>query len=157
MTYRPGRPPIISPTSKTHLIRKDRNQEINTIQLKGFVSAPVSVERVRHYQRSDWSLSPRRIKLHVNIFWFDEKRFSLDGPDKTARYWHDKEREPRTLPKRHSGGGPIMICAGFSNLVKAELVFKGEQMTGNRYFHVLEEFCFLLHKPIIALRFMTGA
>lgn len=68
---------------------------------------------------SDWN----------KIIWNDEKRFSLDGRDGNARYWHDKEKVAWTFSKSYCCGGLIMVWAGFSKTGKTELAFIDKKWT----------------------------
>ena len=45
------------------------------------------------------------MKQNCSKIWFtDEKRWCLDGPDRVGHYWHDLRKEPLTKSKRQAGG-----------------------------------------------------
>lgn len=166
MLPRSGRPSKLSPITKRHLLREAKKQEMNARELRAFVDTPLGLSSIRRWLHNDprlaWSRMQRHVQMgphheqarlqwaneHVHwsteqwnkIIFTDEKRFSLDGPDGNARYWRDKNKDPRTFSKRHSGGGSIMIWAGFSIKGKTELAFIDEKMTSLQYCNVLEEF-----------------
>ena len=48
-----------------------------------------------------------------SVFFSDEKKFSLGGPNGFQYYWADKSMPPETFPKRQSGGGSIMTWGAF--------------------------------------------
>ena len=71
--------------------------------------------------------------------FFDEKRFCLDGPDGTAKYWNVK-RFPRSMfHKRKNGGGGIMVWGGISHPGKTPLVFIDATMDAVGYVSMLEQ------------------
>lgn len=56
----------------------------------------------RRYMQQDW-----------NKVWFtDEKRWCLDGPDRVGYYWHDLGKDPLIRSKRQAGGGSLMVWGG---------------------------------------------
>lgn len=60
--------------------------------------------------------------LWKKIFFTDERRFSLDGPDGCSHYWADKRVEQFMRMNRHSGGGGVMVWGCSYWLGKPKLV-----------------------------------
>ena len=56
----------------------------------------------RQYLQQDWS----------KVWFTDEKRWCLDGPDRIGYYWHDLRKEPLLRGKRQCGGGSVMVWGG---------------------------------------------
>lgn len=73
-----------------------------------------------------------------HVIFSDEKKFNLDGPDGWRYYWHDLRDEQNILARRHSGGGSIMVWAGFSWGGKSSLCFTSERLNSVRYIEILE-------------------
>ncbi|GBM91559.1 Transposable element Tc3 transposase [Araneus ventricosus] len=61
------------------------------------------------------------------IFFSDEKRFNLDGPDGFQYYWHCLKQKEQYYSTRQQGGGNLMVwLVGFGS--RSSLVFiKGRQ------------------------------
>lgn len=55
------------------------------------------------------------------VIFSDEKKFNLDGPDGYRFYWHDLRKDPVFFSKRHSGGGSVMVWAGFGRHGKTNI------------------------------------
>lgn len=72
-----------------------------------------------------------------HVIFSDEKKFNFDGPDGWRYYWHDLRDEQTILARRHSGGGSIMVWAGFSWRGKSSLCFTSERMNSTRYINIL--------------------
>ena len=53
----------------------------------------------------------------------DGKKFNIVGPDAWCRYWCDLRDDQKTLCKRHTGGGGVMVWGVFSNLRQVCLTF----------------------------------
>ena len=52
----------------------------------------------------------KNLKQDWSKVWFcDEKRWCLDGPDRIGFYWYDLRRETLLRMKRHSGGGSLTV------------------------------------------------
>nr|CCA27810.1 protein ZK218.2 putative [Albugo laibachii Nc14] len=58
-----------------------------------------------------------------HVVFSDEKKWNLDGPDGMRYQWMDKRNLIQPNVRRHSGGGSIMVWAGFSGVTKTELKF----------------------------------
>lgn len=72
--------------------------------------------------------------------WFsDEKRWNLDGPDGFKYYWHDKRLPQLSKIRRQGGGNSVMIWAAFGYESKSELCFIEKTMDSDRYVDVLDE------------------
>ena len=73
--------------------------------------------------------------------WFsDEKRFNLDGPDGFAYYWHDLRFDKRIFSKRQAGGGSVMIWAAISCRAKTPLCIVTGTLDSQRYATILHDF-----------------
>ena len=110
---------------------------------------PVSVRTVqRNLKKYPWLkyvkirsspwLRPRHVKARLrwaqehdgldafwwaNVLFSDEKKWNLDGPDGMRRRWVDTRQPKHFSIRRHSGGGSVMIWAGFCGAKKTELKF----------------------------------
>ena len=75
--------------------------------LSGPKLTPTHVEARLKWARdySHWRTRWRR------VFFSDEKKFNLDGPDGFTYYWQDFRKEPQYFSKRQQGGGDVMIWA----------------------------------------------
>jgi hypothetical protein len=67
------------------------------------------------------------------VVFIDEKKFNLDRPDGAAYYWHEQ-----IFSKRQQGGGSLMVCAGFGNGGKTNLLFPTGRMKTNNYQDLLD-------------------
>lgn len=72
------------------------------------------------------------------VFWSDEKKFNLDGPDGLAYYWHDLRKDKLIFSKRQQGGGSVMIWSGFGWLDKAPIHVCQGSMTSKTYIELLK-------------------
>jgi hypothetical protein len=79
--------------------------------------------------RVDWS----------KIFWSDEKKFDLDGPDGIRYYWHDLRNEPKYLSRRTFGGGTLMIWGAFVGNKLFDLVIVETTMNSEKYKEMLSK------------------
>jgi hypothetical protein len=73
--------------------------------------------------------------------WFsDEKRFNLDGPDNVAYYWHDLRKEKLGRIKRQGGGASLMIWAAICSNKKTPLSFVQGTLDSHGYQQILSTF-----------------
>lgn len=72
------------------------------------------------------------------VIFSDEKKFSLDGPDGSQKYWHDTRKATETYVKRNMGGGSLMVWAAFSILGKTPICFLSTRMNSEKYGELLE-------------------
>lgn len=73
-----------------------------------------------------------------SVLFSDEKKFNLDGPDSFQYYWHNKRFQEEYRLSRVSGGGGVMIWAGFSTGGKTELALVPQKMNSIVYIELLE-------------------
>lgn len=95
---------------------------------------------VQHMQfRFDWCVHHMawRREWH-NVIFSDEKKWSLDGPDGLAYYWHDPNKPKVTFPKRQNGGGGIMVWGCFSSRGTGELFVIENNANAQDYLFILE-------------------
>jgi IS30 family transposase len=139
------RKPILTPRCKRAIIKKGSNRSVSVNQLKneiGLSASKSTIWRALHAEQRLYSSKEKKKptvttahkKARMNfaqkhlatstdwtsIFFTDEKKFNLDGPDGYRHYWHDLRKEPLLFSKRHSGGGSLMIWAGFSSRGKTD-------------------------------------
>ena len=95
--------------------------------------------------RSEWCLEKIRWKKEWNFIWFsDEKRFCLDGPDGINYYWHglsDHEKD-NYCAKRKFGGGGIMVWGAISYFGKTEIVFIEKNLNSLQYIEIIKKYYF---------------
>ena len=72
------------------------------------------------------------------VFFSDEKKFNLDGPDGCSCYWHDLSKKTPIRFSRNFQGGSVMVWGGFSALGKAPLAFISTKMNSNDYTSMLD-------------------
>ena len=97
----------------------------------------------RHKQhRLEWCITAKGWDDHLEewgwIVWSDEKKFNLDGPDGLAFYWHDLRKDKLYFKKRQSGGGSVMVWAGFCAHGKTMLIFCEGTVNAEFYTDILE-------------------
>ena len=71
------------------------------------------------------------------IWFVDEKKFDLDGPDSVKFYFHDLRKESMMTSRRQNGGGNIMVWVGVSSRGITELALK---MKSSEYQTIVENF-----------------
>lgn len=74
-----------------------------------------------------------------NVIFSDEKKFSLDGPDGSQKYWHDTRTKIETYVKRNMGGGSLMVWAAFSVNGTTPICFLSTRMDSIKYAELLDE------------------
>ena len=74
-----------------------------------------------------------------NVWFTDEKKFNLDGPDCQKYYFHDLRKEPHVASHRQQGGGGVMVWAGFSARGKTSICFMAGKQDSKCYQKVLQE------------------
>ena len=57
------------------------------------------------------------------VWFIDEKKWCLDGPNKFGNQWHYLRKEPHSRLIRQAGGGSLMVWAGICNNKKIKLIF----------------------------------
>ena len=92
-----------------------------------------AIERV--YWREEWK----------NVYFSDEKKWNLDGPDGFQYYWHDLRKEEEMAHSRQFGGGSVMTWAAFSFDCTTQIAFLNGRQDSRKYVQTLEEFYRPLH------------
>lgn len=73
-----------------------------------------------------------------NVVFSDEKKFNLDGPDNSKKYWRDSRQERRSCYKRGFGGGTLMVWAAFCYKGKTPMCFISTRMNASMYVELLD-------------------
>lgn len=82
----------------------------------------------------------KNMQLNFATVWFsDEKRWCLDGPDNLAYYWHDLRKEPVWGVKRQGGGGSLMVWGAICNGRMTSLCFLDGNVDSIKYQHSLQD------------------
>lgn len=118
--------------SNSTIIRalKRMNMQSEKVKRAPFLSKLHKEARIkftRDYMQQNWE----------NIWFTDEKKWNLDGPDRYFSYWHDLRKEPIVQQRRQNGGGSVMIWAGISGDRKTNLCFVEGNMNSEDYQRVL--------------------
>lgn len=159
-----GKRPALTPKDTRRLIRKASNSTLSAAQLKSSLDLGASrwtITRALKAGKLRWTKMLKKPLLTRNhkanrlefcrsnmsqnwrSVWFcDEKKFNLDGPDCTAHYWHDPRKDPLIRPSRQMGGGGVMVWLAFTADKKSSLCFLKPNMNsdsyqGLLYFHLL--------------------
>ena len=103
---------------------------------KPLISAPNKAGRLQYARdHQTWT------KEREEVFWSDEKKWNLDGPDGWAYYWHDLRKEKLIFSKRQQGGGGIMVWGRFGFLDKGPVVKVEGSIDSKAYQKVLAQHC----------------
>jgi transposase len=84
-------------------------------------------------------------KEWLGVFFSDEKKFNLDGPDGWNYYWHDLRKDRIIQKRHHTGGGSVMVWVGITAGLKSNIVFPTVNINS-------KEFQKLLGKHVLKLR-----
>lgn len=87
------------------------------------------MEFCRANMKTDWS----------KIWFTDEKRWCLDGPDCFSYYWHDLRKEPLLRNRRQGGGGSLMMWGGICGGKTTSPCFIRGNLDSTDYQEVLAE------------------
>ncbi|KAH9105496.1 hypothetical protein AeMF1_018708 [Aphanomyces euteiches] len=161
---RSGRPPLLTPLAKRHLIRDACKTGASAKKLKKDLELDVSIRTVQDILHKSPRLefvkrlaTPKlteehkiaRIKFALGhleappnwrkVIWSDEKKFNLDGPDGWQYYWHDLMRDPEYRFARKFGGPSVMVWAGFSCIGKTKILFLRGNQDSEDYIYTLQD------------------
>lgn len=73
------------------------------------------------------------------VFFTDEKKWNLDGPDGLAHYWHDLRKEERYFSTQHSGGASLMVWGAISMAGKLQLKIIDKKMNSDKFIDLLDD------------------
>jgi transposase len=165
-TKRPGRPPMISPTTTRALFRQASQGRSSARELKDELNLPIGVRRVQrllatnpNFKYTKRKACPKITERHrVNrvkwatehvtwdrqkwntVIFSDEKKFNLDGPDGLQYYWHDLRKEKQYYSTRQSGGGGLMVWGAFCHHGLTKLAYLKGNQDAEKYIDTLEEY-----------------
>lgn len=71
------------------------------------------------------------------VIFSDEKKFSLDSPNRFDSYWHDIRKEQRYFSKQNFGGGSVMVWGTFTAFSTLLPTFTSSKMSSKEYQKVL--------------------
>ena len=159
-----GRPKTVNPRVKRRLFRDISNsgQSISQVIFNnnfqcsrqscwramtasgGFCFSKMKQEpafKQRHKDdRFHWALDKLNWKDQwKNIFFSDEKKWNLDGPDGCKFYWRNAKQAEECCRKRQFGGGSLMTWAAFSFTTKSKLVFIDGRMDSAKYIQMIKD------------------
>jgi predicted transcriptional regulator len=160
---RRGRKKSLSEYDKRRIVRAASNNSVSASQLKRNLCLNVSISTILRVLQSNPNLTHRKKKhcprlsienrqarfdwclRHIlyleewkKVIFSDEKRWSLDGPDGWATYWHDDRKEEQVFQTRQMGGGSVMVWGAIGYNEKPQLVFIKGNMRSSDYIEVLE-------------------
>ena len=72
------------------------------------------------------------------VLFSDEKKFNLDGPDGTAYYWHNLQKEEKIFSECQQGGKSVIVWAAFGYQGQTNLAFPSGRMDETDYQDLLE-------------------
>jgi hypothetical protein len=149
----------LAPRAIRQLVNHARNKQISSKTLKSDLNLSVSESTIQRTLKSNklkyakMKAQPKLKKIHKvkrlefcrnnmarvweNIWFSDEKKFNLDGPDGFAYYWHDIRHKKRTFSKRQGGGSGVTIWAAISSKGKSLIMFIDGYMDSNQYQNIL--------------------
>ena len=160
----PGRPSKFTPRQRRQFIRelKSKNTTLSTLALQqnpplfeSTVHRALKKCRILKYtkRKSSPNLSARhnlkRLTFVQEVMpwkadWLrfifsDENKFNLDCPDGCQYYWHDLRNDKQIFSKRESGGGSLMVWAGFGWNGKMDITFINHRLNAIDYREPYEE------------------
>ena len=114
------------------------------------------IEKCAHLRRKKMMKKPLLTKSHKverlrfcklnmantrkNVWFTDEKKFNLDGPDCTKYYFHDLRKRPEVASRRQQGGGGVMVWGAFSSGKKGNLCFPSDKLNSEKYQNILKHY-----------------
>lgn len=73
------------------------------------------------------------------VIFSDEKKFNLDGPDGSQKYWRDKNTLKESRKSRNFGGGSLMVWGGIGFSGRTPICFVTTRMNSEYYIELLDE------------------
>lgn len=100
------------------------------LKLKGFAwkkmcKKPLLTSKHKEIRRE---FCRRNMQTNWCSVWFtDEKKFNLDGPDCCSYYWHHLGKERKIQPSRQARGGGVLVWGGIGYNKKTDVaILKGK-------------------------------
>jgi transposase len=153
-----GPKPCLTERDRRRIFKEASRTGMSSEDLRKSTGVPVTSRRIRQVlnssnmfqyvkRKSAPCLKPQHLSARLkfakenvflgdgwnNIVFSDEKKFNLDGPDGWQYYWHDLTTDEEFFSKRQSGGGSIMVWAGFSSRGKTKLAFLNGKQDSSKY------------------------
>lgn len=160
---RSGRKPTIDARSKRHIKRLAVDEGMSSGEIKRHMDLNVTRSRIVQIINENVDVTytsmialpellPRHITARLafaqkyqfwdtewqNIVFSDEKKFNLDGPDCSKKYWRQVTQPRRTCHRRVHGGGSVMVWAGFCYGGKTPMCFISTKMNAAMYVDLLD-------------------
>ena len=89
--------------------------------------------------RLNWAVDKRvRTEKWKSVYFSDEKKWNLDGPDGCQYYWHDLRKDQSFFKSRQFGGGSVMVWAAFSATKKSKIVFLEGRQNSAMYIQTIK-------------------
>ena len=159
-----GRPTVINPRVRRQLFKDISNtgDSINKVKDRNNIEASKtsiwralkSEENLTYNKRQrapelkphhianrlQWAINKVTwVESWFKVFFSDEKKWNLDGPDGCQYYWHDLRKEESFFKSRQFGGGSVMTWAAFSATERTEIIFLEGRQDSEKYINMFEE------------------
>ena len=162
-----GRKPILNNQDKCHIkkyLKKKSGKSAPLIKKKFQFSCNVrTLQRTLNSLRFRWSRLKKKPELRKedfenrrkfakkylnfekkwNFVWFsDEKKFNLDGPDGFYYYWRDLDNEKgrKLFSKRPRSRKSFMVWGAFCSTKKSPLIFLKNKVTSKKYVKMIKKY-----------------
>ena len=91
--------------------------------------------------RINWAISKVTwTEKWLKVYFSDEKKWNLDGPDGCHYYWHDLRKEEKFFKSRQFGGGSVMTWDAFCASKKTEIVFLEGKQNSKNYIETFKKY-----------------
>lgn len=157
-----GKRPALTTRDKRRLLRVAGQSTKSCFQLRGQLNLSASrwsIARCLNSNNLSWRKMLKKPNLSIrhkedrlnfcrqkmqetwnNVWFSDEKRFTLDGPDCCSYYWHDVNKETIINPTRQNRGGGLMVWGGVSSRGKTKMCITNNKLNSKGYQDILNDF-----------------